>query len=106
GLVVNYDLPDTAESLTHRVGRTARMGNDGCALTFVTPDDAVLWRRLRSQGGPDLPELDLEPLVGTGSWQYAPAVLPRGPRVRPAPRSAPAGGAPARARHRGRRRAA
>jgi superfamily II DNA/RNA helicase len=106
GLVVNYDLPDTAESLTHRVGRTARMGNDGRALTLVTPDDAVLWRRLRSQGGPDLPELDLELLLGTGSWQYAPAALPPGPQVHAAPRPAPARVAPARSRRRSRGRAA
>jgi len=100
GLVVNYDLPDTVESLTHRVGRTARMGNDGRALTLVTPDDAVLWRRLRSQGGPDLPELDLELLLGTGRWQYAPA-------ARPAPaRPAPAQVARVRSRRRGRGRAA
>lgn len=68
-LVVNYDLPDTSESLTHRVGRTARMGSHGRALTFLVPDDAVLWRRLRLQGGPDLPELDLELLLRTGDWR-------------------------------------
>ena len=37
--VVNFDLPDTAENYTHRVGRTARMGADGIAITLVTPDD-------------------------------------------------------------------
>jgi superfamily II DNA/RNA helicase len=69
-LVVNYELPDTSESLTHRIGRTARMGNEGRALTFVTPDDAVLWRRLQAQGAPDLPVLDLDHLVGEGGWRY------------------------------------
>jgi superfamily II DNA/RNA helicase len=75
-LVVNYELPDTSESLTHRVGRTARMGNEGRALTFVTPDDAVLWRKLQAQGAPDLPVLDLDHLMGEGGWRY---VMP--PRV-------------------------
>jgi len=112
GLVVNYDLPETSESLTHRVGRTARMGNEGRALTFVTPDDAVSWRRLRGQGAPDLLELDLEHLLGAGEWRCMPAAVSRAERVqtpaRPAPaRPAPARPAPARparSRYRGRRR--
>src|SRR5206468_6570415 len=29
GLVINYELPDTADALTHRIGRTARNGNTG-----------------------------------------------------------------------------
>ncbi len=92
GLVVNYELPETSESLSHRVGRTARMGNEGRALTFVTPDDAVAWRKLRVQGAPDLPELDLAHLVGDGGWRYvvatpaaredAPPRAPRPPRRR------------------------
>jgi len=75
-LVVNYELPDTSESLTHRVGRTARMGNEGRALTFVTPDDAALWRRLQAQGAPDLPVLDLEHLMDEGEWRYLAAIAP------------------------------
>lgn len=103
GLVVNYDLPDTAESLTHRVGRTARMGNDGRAITFLTPDDAVLWRRLRGHGGPDLPELDLEELLGTGTWRYVPAAA--APAPAPAPGRAPVRvAAPTQARRRRPRR--
>jgi ATP-dependent RNA helicase RhlE len=34
GLVVNYDLPDAAESYVHRIGRTGRAGNDGEAVSF------------------------------------------------------------------------
>jgi superfamily II DNA/RNA helicase len=85
-LVVNYELPDTSESLTHRVGRTARMGSEGRALTFVTPDDAALWRRLQARGAPDLPVLDIDLLLGEGEWRYvieAPAhTRPRRPRRR------------------------
>ena len=105
-LVVNYDLPDTAESLTHRIGRTARMGNEGRALTFLTPDDAVAWRRLRTRGGPDLPELDVEHLLGAGEWRYAPApaAAPVAPaRPRPAVPAAPARTRPGRPRYRSRR---
>ena len=37
-LVVNYDLPEDAESYVHRIGRTARTGHQGHAISFATPD--------------------------------------------------------------------
>ena len=37
--VVNYDMPDTVDSYTHRVGRTARMYRKGSAINLVTRDD-------------------------------------------------------------------
>jgi ATP-dependent RNA helicase RhlE len=37
-LVVNYDLPDDAENYIHRIGRTARAGHEGLAISFATPD--------------------------------------------------------------------
>jgi ATP-dependent RNA helicase RhlE len=42
--VINYDMPDTVEAYTHRVGRTGRAAMTGDALTFVTrPDRAFVW---------------------------------------------------------------
>ncbi|VDC04098.1 unnamed protein product [Peniophora sp. CBMAI 1063] len=38
-LVVNWDLPDDAEEYTHRVGRTARAGKTGMAVSFVCEHD-------------------------------------------------------------------
>ncbi len=35
--VVNFDLPDEAESYVHRIGRTGRNGADGVAITLVDP---------------------------------------------------------------------
>lgn len=35
--VLNFDLPTTSKSYTHRIGRTARAGNTGMALSFVIP---------------------------------------------------------------------
>ena len=46
GQVINYDLPDSAQLFTHRVGRTGRMGRDGEAITFVTRDDESKWREI------------------------------------------------------------
>lgn len=34
-LVINYDVPHDCEDYVHRIGRTARANNDGCAITFV-----------------------------------------------------------------------
>jgi ATP-dependent RNA helicase DeaD len=36
--VFNYDLPEDPENYVHRVGRTGRIGADGVAIAFVTPD--------------------------------------------------------------------
>ena len=36
--VINFDLPTTASSYTHRIGRTARAGKSGMALSFVIPE--------------------------------------------------------------------
>ena len=37
--VLNYDMPQNLEEYVHRIGRTARMGRDGTAITFVTEWD-------------------------------------------------------------------
>ena len=37
--VLNYDIPQNLEEYVHRIGRTARMGRDGTAMTFVTEWD-------------------------------------------------------------------
>ena len=70
GLVVNFELPDSAQWLTHRVGRTARMGELGRALTFVTPEDEPAWVKLSRQGAPVIRELDTKRLLDEGSWHY------------------------------------
>ena len=37
--VVNYELPNVPESYIHRIGRTARAGADGTALSFCSPEE-------------------------------------------------------------------
>lgn len=37
--VVNYDMPDTVENYTHRIGRTGRAGRSGSAISLVTHED-------------------------------------------------------------------
>lgn len=49
--VVNYDLPEDAETFTHRIGRTGRAGETGVAVTFVGEWDFDEFERLRQQAG-------------------------------------------------------
>ncbi len=37
--VINYDMPDTADAYTHRIGRTGRAAKNGDAFTFITRED-------------------------------------------------------------------
>jgi len=44
--VINYDLPQKPEDYIHRIGRTARAGLNGAALSFITPNDRRLWNSI------------------------------------------------------------
>jgi ATP-dependent RNA helicase DeaD len=37
--IINYDIPQFCDDYVHRVGRTGRMGREGMAFTFVTPEE-------------------------------------------------------------------
>ena len=49
--VVNYDLPEDAETFTHRIGRTGRAGESGVAVTFVGEWDFEEFEGLREKAG-------------------------------------------------------
>jgi len=40
--VINYDLPEVPETYIHRIGRTGRAGFSGIAISFCSPEEAVL----------------------------------------------------------------
>lgn len=44
--VINYDMPDTAEAYTHRIGRTGRMARSGTAFSLVTQEDMQMLRTI------------------------------------------------------------
>jgi ATP-dependent RNA helicase RhlE len=44
--VINYDMPETTDAYTHRIGRTGRVEKNGDALTFVTDADTAMVRAL------------------------------------------------------------
>lgn len=44
--VINYDMPDSADAYTHRIGRTGRAERTGDAFTFITREDAGMVRSI------------------------------------------------------------
>ena len=49
--VINYDLPDAAETYVHRIGRTGRAGRSGVALTFCSQDEHAKVRDIQKLTG-------------------------------------------------------
>lgn len=44
--IINYDLPQSSDDYVHRVGRTGRMGREGIAFSFVTPEQGIELTRI------------------------------------------------------------
>jgi ATP-dependent RNA helicase RhlE len=69
--VINYDMPDTVDAYTHRIGRTGRAENSGEAFTFADPDDApmirdiekVLGAQIEQRALPGFDYGDFEPTI-------------------------------------------
>jgi ATP-dependent RNA helicase RhlE len=61
--VVNYELPNVPEDYVHRIGRTARAGGVGCAISLVAPDEIPLLR--------DIEKLLARTLVTTAAPRFA-----------------------------------
>ncbi len=70
--VINYDLPLDIESYVHRIGRTGRIGKDGIAISFVTPEQGGLLTDI---------EVMINKLIDAdevpGEWYTARRVSPR-----------------------------
>lgn len=46
--IFNYDIPESADSYIHRIGRTGRAGEEGMAITFVAPRDREALRTIEN----------------------------------------------------------
>jgi len=70
-LVLNYDLPSTSNDYVHRIGRTARAGSGGHAITFAMPDQQREVREIERLIRKPLPVSKLPdlPSVSFGSSQ-------------------------------------
>lgn len=53
--VFNYDLPNIPESYVHRIGRTARAGREGWAVSFCDPEQRAWLRDIEKTIGKDVP---------------------------------------------------
>lgn len=69
--VINYDIPDTAEAYTHRIGRTGRAAKTGDAFTLITRDDASMVRTVESALGVKLERRTLKDFNYTAPVQKA-----------------------------------
>lgn len=61
--VINFDLPQDAEVYIHRIGRTARAGLSGTAISFMSPEEASELRAIEGLLGHTLECRDLEGFV-------------------------------------------
>ncbi|HSR48761.1 MAG TPA: DEAD/DEAH box helicase [Anaerolineales bacterium] len=73
--VINFDVPDTADAYTHRVGRTGRVDQTGEALTLAQPEDEPIVRQIERALGESLPRRRL-PDFNYGDFN--PEARPRG----------------------------
>ena len=70
-LVINYDVPHDCEDYVHRIGRTARAGCDGVAITFVSEKEQTSFRTIEKFLEKDIYKIPLPPEVGAGP-EYKP----------------------------------
>ena len=59
-VVINFDIPGNSKDYVHRVGRTARAGRTGRAVTLVTQYDVEIFQKIESLIGKKLEEYPVE----------------------------------------------
>lgn len=65
-LVVNYDVPHDAEDYVHRIGRTARAGSEGSAVTLVSEKDQHAFKSIEKFLEKDIEKNDIPQELGEG----------------------------------------
>ncbi|TDC78176.1 DEAD/DEAH box helicase [Actinomadura sp. 7K507] len=78
--VINYECPDSADTYVHRIGRTARAGKKGVAVTFVDWSDLTRWKLIN--GTLDLPFAVPEETYSTSPHYFAVLGIPEGTKGR------------------------
>jgi ATP-dependent RNA helicase RhlE len=89
--VINFELPNEPESYVHRIGRTARAGKAGIALSFCDPSENAYLRQIEKAVHQRMHVVGDHPYpLGTRSVELRPApAQPRPPRAREADRPGP-----------------
>ena len=65
--VLNFELPEVPEAYVHRIGRTARAGNAGVAISFCDAEERGLLRDIERLTRQSLPQIDRRGTPGLGS---------------------------------------
>ena len=65
-LVINFDVPHDAEDYVHRIGRTARAGAGGSAITMVSEKDQPEFRKIEQFLGKEVEKIDIPASLGKG----------------------------------------
>ena len=91
--IINYDIPAFCDDYVHRVGRTGRMGREGVAYTFVTPEEGSELTRIEMRIERLLKRDEIEGFEAV-SRPVAPAVTQPGTEAGPAEPAAAKGPAP------------
>ena len=88
--VINYNMPEDATFYVHRIGRTARAGRDGTAMSFVAERDLALLRNVQKLIGIQIPVVkdhiyhhEYAPLKKDGNHRDSSAAMRRNDRKRP-----------------------
>ncbi len=71
-IVINYDVPRDCDDYIHRIGRTARAGTKGRAITLVNVEDQEYFKRIEDFIEQDVPKMELPAVLGE-----APAYEPK-----------------------------
>ena len=80
-LVINYDVPHDNEDYVHRIGRTARANNDGCAITLVNELEQSKFRQIEKFLGKDIYKIPVPDELGEAP-EYKPEKETKGGRRR------------------------
>jgi len=90
--VVNFDVPEVPETYVHRIGRTARAGASGMALTFCDVDERADWRNILKLIRQEVPVVDGHPYQSPTPMSVTPPRSAGDGRDRGGPRGGPRGG--------------
>ena len=77
GHVINYDLPNVAETYVHRIGRTGRAGANGIALSFCDWEEKDELRDIQKLIGKTIPVVAEHPFIMIGRSQPMPQMQQR-----------------------------